>query len=36
MGTLLLHNPCVQFYLLCLGALSIALIWDRLCKPSQG
>jgi len=30
MGTLLLHNPWVQFYLLYAGALSIALLWDQL------
>jgi hypothetical protein len=28
MGSLLLHNPLVQFYLLFVGALGVAFIWD--------
>jgi hypothetical protein len=28
MGTLLLHNQLVQFYLLFAGALGVALLWD--------
>jgi hypothetical protein len=30
MGTFLLHNPWVQFYLLYVGALSVVFLWDRL------
>jgi hypothetical protein len=33
MQTLLLHNPLVQFYLLFIGALSVALICDYLRHP---
>jgi hypothetical protein len=34
MGTLLLHNPWVQFYLLYVGALGVVFICDYLCNPS--
>jgi hypothetical protein len=30
MGTLLLHNPWIQFYLLYVGPLGVAFIWDYL------
>ena len=30
MGSLLLHNPWVQFYLLYVGALLVAFVWDLL------
>jgi hypothetical protein len=30
MGTFLLHNPWVQFYLLYVGALLAIIVWDRL------
>jgi hypothetical protein len=30
MGTFLLHNPWIQFYLLYAGALWIAFLWDYL------
>ena len=33
MGTLLLHNPWVQFYLLYVAALFVACIWDYLRNP---
>jgi hypothetical protein len=33
MGTLLLHSPWVQFYLLYLGALGVGFIWDYLRDP---
>jgi hypothetical protein len=32
MGILLLHDPRIQFYLLFVGALWIAVIWDYLCR----
>jgi hypothetical protein len=32
MGTFLLHNPWIQFYLLYAGALWIAFLWDYLCR----
>jgi hypothetical protein len=28
MGHLLLHDPRIQFYLLCLGVLLVAVMWD--------
>jgi hypothetical protein len=34
MGTLLLHDPFVQFYLLYVGVLWIAFFWAHLRKPS--
>jgi hypothetical protein len=33
MGTLLLHDPVVQFYLLYVAALVVACIWDSLRYP---
>jgi hypothetical protein len=33
-GSILLQNPWVQFYLLLVGALSAAAIWDRLCNST--
>jgi hypothetical protein len=33
MGTLLLHNPWVQFYLLFVGALGVVFIWDYWRNP---
>jgi hypothetical protein len=33
MGTLLLHDPVVQIFLLFVGALGVAFIWDYLCNP---
>jgi hypothetical protein len=33
MGTLLLHHPWVQFYLLCVGALGVTVLWDYLRHP---
>jgi hypothetical protein len=33
MGTLLLHHPLVQFYLVYVGALLVALIWDYWRNP---
>jgi hypothetical protein len=33
MGYYLLEHPLVQLYLLYVGALSIAFIWDRLRHP---
>jgi hypothetical protein len=33
MGSLLLHNPAVQFHLLYITLSSIAFIWDRLRQP---
>jgi hypothetical protein len=35
MGSLLLHNRVVQFYLVYLALLSIAFIWDRLRQPGR-
>jgi hypothetical protein len=36
MGTLLLHEPCIYFYLLYVGALGIAFIWDYWRNPPRG
>jgi hypothetical protein len=33
MGNYLLHHPWVQFYLVVVGALAAAAIWERLCRP---
>jgi hypothetical protein len=33
MGDLLLHHPYVQFYLLFVGALLLAVLWDWLRNP---
>ena len=33
MGTLLLHNPWVQFYLLYVGALGVVVLWVCLRNP---
>jgi hypothetical protein len=33
MGSILLHNPGVQLYLLCVGALLIAFLWDYFHRP---
>jgi hypothetical protein len=35
MGTLLLHHPYVQFYLVSVGALLSVCLWDRL-RPQPG
>jgi hypothetical protein len=34
MGALLLHNPWIQFYLVWVGALGIAFIWDYMRGPT--
>jgi hypothetical protein len=34
MGTLLLHNGRVEFYLLCVAALVVAFLWDYLRHPT--
>jgi hypothetical protein len=33
MGTLLLQNPLVQFYLLCIGAWWVVVLWGFLLNP---
>jgi hypothetical protein len=33
LGELLIHHPHVQLYMLIVGALSIAALWNWLCNP---